>query len=253
MKELLKNKIKNLLILLMNNSLRKSHDIFDNLMAVAIQTKRGLASQNDLKNELEKYYNQISKNDLIKKIDYAAASQRLKDNPKGYKVDIYNYDSPCPSLWLRLKLWKNRLKLLRHYQIRSDLLILRKGEEIPPHAHKGIVSGFYLLEGKVTVRHYDIYEYNLDHVKAKKTFDKIIGPGEFTVNSDRYNNIHWLIGEDDVSILYRFNTTSLPSDLPEIENDLGRIYVNMKDKNTIEDSIVIPLSKPVNSDSLADV
>jgi hypothetical protein len=120
-------------------------------------------------------------------------------------------------------------------RIRLDVLFLKEGKSIPPHAHRGVLSGFLMLEGSSDIRHYHVSCYNDKSVDVTLTVDKTLKPGDHTVNSDQKDNIHWLQGVKNESVLYRFNITGLPSVMPEYKDLAGRMYVDPRNagKNSV--------------------
>lgn len=54
----------------------------------------------------------------------------------------------------------------------------------------------------------------------------MFGKGEYTTNSEVKDNIHWLNGIDNESILFRFNITGLKSTIPDLSSIAGRLYVD---------------------------
>lgn len=216
--------IKNTLIKAMIPSLSSSHHGIDRLVAHAANVYLGRESQSSLLNELDEYYAGINIEELKSYINYDELLPLLRK--KKYKVDILNYKSTAPALWNISKIWDRRLSLLRHFGIRFDLMILSDGEQIPPHAHQGVISGFIILEGRAAIRHFHVEEYLPNSVMARLSVDRILENGEYTVNSENKDNIHWLKSVGKETILFRFNITKLPSNLPSYENLQGRLYVD---------------------------
>jgi hypothetical protein len=220
----MKFKIKNYLVKLLNFYLVKSKDPLDILLCKAIALHNNEIAMNILANELDHFYHNTDITMLLEQIKFNELYPQLINS--GYKVDVLNYKSPCPWYLNTFKFWDKRLFLLRHCKIRLDLLILEKGACIPPHAHRGVVSGFLVLKGMVGIKHYHVSKYLDDGVICKKTIDKNLSVGDYTTNHDNRDNIHWLCGKDDEAILFRFNITGLSSPLPEYESLAGRMYVN---------------------------
>jgi hypothetical protein len=90
-------------------------------------------------------------------------------------------------------------------------MILRQDETIPPHGHYRVVSGFYVLDGEVAVRHYNRLEEVGDKVRIRKTIDATLGPCGYTTNSEFHDNIHWLQGLAPQSFLFRLNVKGTPT------------------------------------------
>src|SRR5439155_16763172 len=108
-----------------------------------------------------------------------------------------------------------------------DVLILRQGEQVPPHGHHRVVSGFYLLEGRVACRHYDRVREAKGLLVVREALDAVLESGGHTTNSEFHHNIHWLLGLAPASYLFRFTVTGVPVrrfSLPERDGE--RIYVD---------------------------
>src|SRR5262249_48164150 len=136
--------------------------------------------------------------------DFPTKADHL-NGPNGIKMEILNLrvDASASAYRNVLQIWARRFALLQHLGIRSDVLILRKGEQIPPHGHYRVVSGFYLLEGEVGIRHYDRVRELGQSCLVRKVLDNVLTPGGFTTNSEFYHNIHWVYRLADVSYLFR--------------------------------------------------
>jgi hypothetical protein len=184
---------------------------FNRLMGHAIELQLGRTADETFRLRLEEYYQHLEPVSLKRDIDVEAKIKDL-DRPGGYKADILAIDGPTTSMKTprRFDIWGRRFGLLRRLGIRSDVLILREGEVIPPHGHCRVVSGFYLLEGQVAIRHYDRLREVGDKLLIRKVLDTDLGPGGFTTNSEFFQNIHWLQGLADRSYLFRVTVTDTP-------------------------------------------
>jgi hypothetical protein len=197
----------------------------------AIQLQIGRISDDQLRHYLDDYFAGLDRHALMEDIDFAAQAQRL-NRPGGYKADVVSLreDRAPGRPWRRWTMWGRRFGLLRRLGIRADLLILRQGEQIPPHGHYRVVSGFYVLEGEVAVRHYDRVreESNVaQRVLVRKVLDTILGPGGYTTNSEYHHNVHWLFGRAPVSYLYRMTVTGAPTQTFGGPNRQGeRVYLD---------------------------
>ncbi|HEY9043767.1 MAG TPA: hypothetical protein VIN66_16410 [Rheinheimera sp.] len=218
--------VKSFLIRLMQPALCRSANATDVLLGQAAKLYLGKSDAYQLDKELNRYYQNIEIPRLLQEIQFDAVYPLLKKD--GYKTDILDMPTRSPSLWFRpFSLWNRRLYLLRHARIRIDILLLKKGDSIPAHAHRGVLSGFLVLKGLVNIRHYDVSEYQQDGVICHKTVDKDLGAGGYTTNHDEKDNIHFLTGLADESVLYRFNITGLQSPVPVHTALRGRMYVDV--------------------------
>lgn len=199
-----------------------------------------------LDTNLNNFYQEINIDSLKDKIDFKKESHKLSS--KIPKIDILTFNNPCRSSILNtFNIWDKRLSLLRFCRIRLDLLLLNKGQQIPPHAHRGVLSGFILLEGEVTIRHYHAKEYKENGIVCKKTVDKTLTVGDYTTNNDNRDNIHWLNGVAEKSILFRFNMTGLESSVPNYNNLGGRLYIDPSGIFAIDELAPFINSEEVNA------
>lgn len=205
-------------------ALADSRDNLDQTLATALKVVFQQCDPIDLHSRLESFYSAISATDLKSAIQL----ERLVANTDGTwrKIDVLDLGNDGPPLWKATTIWHRRLRVLRQVGIRLDLLSLGRGEQIPPHGHRGVVSGFFVLEGEVGMRSYDVLAYAPRSLRLQRTKDEQSGPGDFIVNSDEKDNVHWVSGIADRSTLFRFNCTGLPSVLPDYQDFAGRVYVD---------------------------
>ena len=198
------------------------------LLGQAALLQFGRISEPDFQRYLDAFYAQLDAEACKGEIDLAGKSQRL-NRPGGYKTDVIGLQGDVCSnpQHGRFDLWARRFGLLRRLGIRSDVLIVRAGEQIPPHGHSQVVSGFYVLEGQVAIRHYDRVEELPQHVVLRKAIDTTLDPGGYTTNSEYHHNIHWLLGLAPASYLFRFTVTDVPvRRFSSAEPKGSRIYVD---------------------------
>lgn len=222
---MLKDLIKRQLIKLIYPYLSNYPDHFEKLLASAIGVYLKKESITELDKKLNNFYQEINIVSLKNKIDYKKVLINLGEETS--KIDILTFTNPCKSSILNvLNIWNRRLSLLRFCRVRVDLLLLNKNQQIPPHAHRGVLSGFILLDGEVSIRHYHASKYKNNGIVCKKTVDRTLFVGDYTTNSDVKDNIHWLNGVAETSVLFRFNITGLDSSIPECNNLGGRLYID---------------------------
>ena len=201
---------------------------FNRLLGQAALLQLGRIAEEKFREDLDAFYAQMDAESCKRDIDLAGKAERL-NRPGGYKTDILGLTgessgSVSPS---RLNLWGRRFRLLRNLGIRSDVLIVRAGGQIPPHGHTRVVSGFYVMDGKVAIRHYDRVQEFPEHVLLRKVIDTELGPGGYTTNSEYHHNIHWLLGLAPVSYLFRFTVTGVPvRPFSSSTREDSRIYVD---------------------------
>lgn len=185
---------------------------FNRLMGQAVLLQLGKITDVRFRQDLEEFYSLLDRQKFQADIDYEAKAARLRI-PGGYKADILGLTCDRsgalrPSRW---DLWARRFGLLHHLGIRSDILILRQGEQVPPHGHYGVVSGFYVLEGEVAIRHFDRMKEAEAGVLVRKVLDLTLTPGGSTTNSEYHHNIHWVYGLAPESLLFRVSVTGSPT------------------------------------------
>ena len=218
--------MKVILIRLIRHRLLKSTCDTNRLLGHAASLFLKKATVHELNNELIEYYKNANIESLKHEINLSAVRQSLMT--QGYKIDILSIKSKDSSiLFSILNIWQKRLHLLREAKIRIDLLLLKKGDSIPPHAHKGVLSGFFVLTGAVRIRHFHVEAYHPDGVVCYKTIDATLISGGFTTNHDEQDNIHTLDGISEETLLFRFNITGLPSKVPNYDTRAGRLYLDV--------------------------
>lgn len=235
----LKSSLKKVLLRILLPYLRKSNESIDKLLATSTDVYFNKATIENLDVSLNSFYATFDIDNFKSSEYYSTLIKELSIS--NYKTDVLRFDTACPKRILYLQnIWKKKLFLTRNCKVRLDLLTLPKGKQIPPHAHISVLSGFIVLEGSVAIRHYNVSEYLKYGVKCIKTIDKVMTSGDFTTNTENKDNIHWLNGNSDRSILLRFNMTGLQTKLPDHSNLAGRFYLNpSKSSNDYEFSSFI--------------
>jgi hypothetical protein len=225
---MLKQQAVRLVIRLLVPRLLRDPNPFNRLLGQATLVQYGRIPEEKLREELDTFYAGMDAQAAARDIDLSGKAERL-NRPGGYKTDILGLTGDASGARSpgRFDLWARRFRLLRHLGIRSDVLIVRAGEQIPPHGHSRVVSGFYVMEGKVAIRHYDRVEELPEHVLLRKVIDTELGPGGYTTNSEYHHNIHWLRGIAPASYLFRFTVTGVPvRPFSASGGENSRIYVD---------------------------
>jgi hypothetical protein len=181
-------------------------------------------SQENILVSLQDYYSKLDPETIKNELNLAKIKNDLAEN-HGYKHII---NDPKPSgLFTKLRIRNRRLAIMQKLGMKIDVIILRENDYIPPHGHKRMVSGFFVLEGSIGVRHYKLVTKNYDSMIIKQTVDSIYSNDEFTSNSDSLDNIHWLKGIANESFLYRVSIIDKHKEYGK--NNMGaeeRIYIN---------------------------
>jgi hypothetical protein len=68
---------------------------------------------------------------------------------------------------------------------------MKKGRSVVPHGHDNMRTGFVILRGNFTGKHYDRVADHADHYLIKPTIDRLFKPSEFSTISDHKDNVHW--------------------------------------------------------------
>jgi hypothetical protein len=205
---------------------------FNRLLGRAIQMQLGRLSDEVFRHDLAEFYQELDPDSIKRDLHFDDKVQRL-NHPGGYKVPISTWNDLPASVGRpgRFNLWQRRFGLLARMGIRADVLILRAGEQVPPHGHYRVVSGFYVLDGQVAIRHYDRVREQGDKLLVRKVLDTELGPGGFTTNSEMYHNIHWLQGLADHSYLFRVTATGTPAAaFGSVARTDSRVYVDPSDE-----------------------
>jgi hypothetical protein len=188
----------------------QSPDGFHRLLGEAIRLQFGRITDDQFRATFDDYYRTVDRKTLMDNLEFEAKAKIL-NRPGGYKLPVTRWgQSTAAERQSRFSLWDRRFGLLGRLGIRSDVLILRDGEQIPPHGHHRVVSGFYVLDGNVGVRHFDRVAPVSNGVQVRKVLDTVMGPGGFTTNSELYHNIHWLAGRAPTSYLFRLTVAGVP-------------------------------------------
>jgi hypothetical protein len=201
---------------------------FNRLLGEAIRLQLKRLTDEGFRHELDRFFMAADPSSLMKDLDFEAKKRRL-DQPGGYKVAVVSLRSDPPNGggtkgW---RIWGRRFGLLNHLGVRCDVMVLRQGEQIPPHGHYRIVSGFYVLTGEVAIRHFDRVQEVGQEVLLRKVLDTTLGPAGFTTNSENHHNIHWLLGLAPVSYLFRVTVSGTPTQTfggPDRQGE--RVYVD---------------------------
>jgi hypothetical protein len=200
---------------------------FQALFADAVKMQFGALKPERFRCRLDQFFSTADRPRLLEEIGFEEKKRKLA-SPDAYKVNIHHLKGgKGPGTFAyRISPWARRFGLLGRIGIRSDVIILRAGEHIPPHAHERVVSGFFVAEGRVHLRHYHRDRTEGDKVYLRKAIDMTCEPGGFGTNSDEFQNVHWLEGLAPASFLLRFTVTGVPSSREQVSIAKDRIYVD---------------------------
>jgi hypothetical protein len=208
--------------------LLKDDNPLHRVLGEAMRLQIAETTDDEFRQKLDEFYAGMDLVRIESDLEYDAKRPMLL-KPNGYKVNVVRLrgDAPAGSWRQRFTPWGRRFALLAHLGINADLMVLRQGATIPPHGHYRVVSGFYVVEGEIAVRHYDRVEEIGDKVRVRKAFDATLGPRGYTTNSEFHQNIHWLQGLASTSFLFRLNVKGTPTKTfgsPNRQSD--RVYVD---------------------------
>src|ERR1051326_6546851 len=119
----------------------------------------------DLQNQkLEDLYKHVDLEELIRLIDLDRLTKDLEYPEKGAAnlgIDLSNVEG----LPAKLSFGK-------------QIFACKKGRSIVPHGHDNLCTGFIILRGNWTGKHFDRVEDKDDHYLIKPTIDRTFKPGE---------------------------------------------------------------------------
>jgi hypothetical protein len=116
-----------------------------------------------------------------------------------------------------------------------QIFAVKKGRSIVPHGHDNMCTGFIVLRGDWTGKHYDRVEDHKDHYLIKPTIDRLFKPGECSTISDHKDNVHWFKGESDTGFIFNVHILGYN---PDNGNAPARVYVDPEGEKTADGLIV---------------
>ena len=118
---------------------------------------------------------------------------------------------------------------------------LKKGRSVVPHGHDNMCTGFVVLQGTFTGKHYDRVEDHEDHYLIKSTIDRVFRPAEFSTVSDHRDNVHWFKAESNTGFIFNIHVDGYDPSNPKVAN---RVYVDPEGEKVVGGLI---LAKKVTS------
>jgi hypothetical protein len=100
---------------------------------------------------------------------------------------------------------------------------MKKGRSVVPHGHDNLCTGFIILRGAFTGKHYDRVEDHDDHYLIKPTIDGLFHPGECSTISDHKDNVHWFKADSDTGFIFNIHVMGYNPDNPK---HAARVYVD---------------------------
>jgi hypothetical protein len=105
----------------------------------------------------------------------------------------------------------------------KQIFAMKKGRSVVPHGHDNMCTGFIILRGNFTGRHYDRVADNKDHYLIRPTIDRAFKPGESSTVSDHKDNVHWFTADSETGFIFNIHVQGYNPDNPKTT---GRAYVD---------------------------
>ncbi len=117
----------------------------------------------------------------------------------------------------------------------KQIFACRKGRSIVPHGHDNMCTGFIILRGDWSGKHYERVPDEKDHYLISPTIDRKFKPGEYSTISDHKDNVHWFKAESDTAFIFNVHIFGYNLDNP---NAPARVYVDPIGEKTADGLIV---------------
>jgi hypothetical protein len=169
--------------------------------AVRLQCRR-LGSE-EFRDHLSTFFAELDLDALLGTLNYSAVRPELLAGNESFIVHGVN-DKGALDL---------AVKAASRLSIRLEFQRLRAGQQMPPHGHARVVSGFVVVEGRIALRRYDIVESSTDSLTLKPSFDGVLEPGQSSTQSPVRDNVHWLIALSD-AVLCSLTVSHTPEQSP---------------------------------------
>jgi hypothetical protein len=163
----------------------------------------------DFQAKLEDLYRRVDLPELVKLVNLDQVSREVKF-PKLGAANLGIDLSKVEGLPQRLVFGK-------------QIFAMQKGRSVVPHGHDNMCTGFIILRGDFTGKHYDRVEDNKDHYLIKPTIDRQFKPGECSTISDHKDNVHWFKAESDTGFIFNIHVQGYN---PENKKIASRVYVD---------------------------
>lgn len=120
---------------------------------------------------------------------------------------------------------------------------MRRGGAIIPHVHNNMVSSHLVISGSFHARTHDRLRDLKDAIQLRQTKNGRIRSGEIISMSDRKNNQHWLIAEQNQSMTLDIGIVRLPASWQygQQANEYNMIYVDPTAKPQRDGTIIAPI------------
>src|SRR5438128_961247 len=163
----------------------------------------------EFQTKLEELYKKVDLPDLLKLVDLDGLTKKVKYPDRGTAnlgIDL----SKVEGLPSRLVFGK-------------QIFAMKKGRSVVPHGHDNMCTGFIILRGDFTGKHYDRVEDNADHYLIRPTIDRMFKPGECSTISDHKDNVHWFKAVSETGFIFNIHVMGYNPDNPKTA---ARVYVD---------------------------
>lgn len=195
----------------------------DRLLVAACALKAGLLSDLTFEAHLKRYF-ATCLDGLDHELDIVARRAALLESSHPYKIALVRVGGNEAG---GAGLWQRRLAIAHGLGIRLDLMTLEGGEEIEPHGHSEVVSGFLVLDGEVHGRTFDRLDARPGAWLVRRNFDHRMRRGGFLTNSEWSSNIHWLSGIAPRSFMLRVTVSGFPTRRFDDRFNSERVHVDL--------------------------
>jgi hypothetical protein len=162
----------------------------------------------DWQAKLEELYKKVDLPELVKLIDLDRLARDVKYPEKGAAslgIDFAGVDG-----------------LPMRQVFGKQVFAMKKGRSVVPHGHNNMCTGFIILRGNFTGRHYDRVEDRRDSYLIRPTIDRVFKPGECSTVSDHKDNVHWFTADSETGFIFNVHVLNYN---PENKTPTGRVYV----------------------------
>jgi len=177
--------------------------------------KDGKIKDTDFQAKLEDLYKKCDLPELLKLIDFdkVVKTAKLPDNgAANLGIDLSKVEGLPQTLVFG-----------------KQIFGLKKGRSVVPHGHDNMCTGFIVLAGTFTGKHYDRVEDNKDHYLIRPTIDRGFKPGECSTISDHKDNVHWFKCDSETGFIFNVHIMGYN---PENKKNAARVYVDPDGEKT---------------------
>lgn len=185
------------------------HQWVRDLQTLCADLKEQKLKDLDFQTKLEELYQRVDLAELVKLVELDRLAAKVNFPDRG-----------AASLGFDLSKVEGLPKKLTFGR---QIFAVKKGRSIVPHGHNNMCTGFVVLRGDFTGKHYDRVEDQGDHYLIKPTIDRPFKPGECSTISDHKDNVHWFTADSDMGFIFNIHVLGYN---PKNEKVSGRVYVD---------------------------